>query len=130
MKNEIKLHLHKYIFYYIVAIILFPFVFSLCFNFVRDYLKSKEPHVFDYDDFLNEAYKIDPSIFQFKNEDEAIIEMTRLKGPITDGIHSIGLGLSQYTEEQDECIGYIIARRKKDNTFDYDYSHVCDMIDF
>ncbi len=130
MKNEIKLYLHKYIFYYIIVIIIFPFIFLLGFNFIRDYLDSKKPYVFDYADVLDEAYRIDPSIFEFKNDKEAVIEMSRLAKPITNGIESIGFGSSHYTEEQDECAGYIIARRKKDNTFDYDYSHICDMIDF
>ena len=33
------------------------------------------------------------------------------------------------TKEQDQCVGYIIVKKHK-NKLNYDYSHICDMLDY
>ena len=131
MHKKVILHFHKYIFYYIVFFPLFVIfvIFTIC--FIKDnYENKRKEHDYSYyNDTLLEIYRIDPTIFQFQNDTTAIIEVSDLLGDITNGKETIGFGEIPFTKEQDQCVGYIIAK-KKENGFLFDYSHICDMVDY
>jgi len=38
-------------------------------------------------------------------------------------------GIVPLTKEQDQCVGYIIAKKENDQ-LTFDYSHICDMVDY
>lgn len=129
--NNIKLHLKKYFIYDILVIILFIGINKLAISLYNDYQNNKNSkNDFSYyDSVLNDIYIIDPTIFNFNENDIAIIEMSDLLKPITNGKDTLYFGEGPMTKEQDQCVGYIIVK-KKQGKFDYDYSHICDMLDY
>lgn len=129
--NNTKLHLKKYFIYDILVIILFIGINKLAISLYNDYQNNKNSkNDFSYyDSVLNDIYIIDPTIFNFNENDIAIIEMSDLLKPITNGKDTLYFGEGPMTKEQDQCVGYIIVKKKQDK-FDYDYSHICDMLDY
>lgn len=79
--------------------------------------------------FGQRLYKIDPTIFDFNEDNIAIVEMNDLLKPITNGKDTTYFGEIPMTKEQDQCVGYIIVKKHK-NKLNYDYSHICDMLDY
>lgn len=129
--SNIKLHLQKYFIYDILAILLLIGVNILIFSLYHDYQNnqhSKNDFSY-YDESLDEIYKIDSTIFKFDENNIAIVEMSDLLKPITNGKDTIYFGEVPMTKEQDECVGYIIVKKQNDK-LTYDYSHICDMLDY
>ncbi len=129
--NNIKLHLQKYFIYDILAVILFIGISKFVINLYNDHQTNVhlENDFSYYNSTLDEIYKIDPSIFKFDENNIAIVEMSNLLKPITNGTDTIFFGEVPMTKEQDQCVGYIIVKRN-DNKLSYDYSHICDMLDY
>ena len=48
---------------------------------------------------------------------------------VTNGKDTMSFGTIPLTKEQDECVGYIIVKKNNEN-FEFDYSHICDMVDY
>lgn len=125
-----KLHLNKYIFYYIIGFIILIFINYLIITLYNDYqINKKNEYDFSYlDSTLNDIYNMDPSLFKF-NGNEAILEMNDLLKPITNGNDTLIFGEVPINKEQDQCVGYIIVKKINDS-FKYDYSHICDKVDY
>ncbi len=129
--KRIKLHLHKYFFHDILALVIFIVIIIILVKLIisYNYNKQSENDYSGYDNFIYQAYEIKPSMFNFNEDNIAILKMDDLVNPITNGKASIVFGTIPLTKEQDECMGYIIVKRNKDK-FDIDYSHMCDMLDY
>ena len=55
--------------------------------------------------------------------------MSDLLKPITNGKDTMYFGEIPITKEQDQCVGYIIVE-KINEKLKFDYSHLCDMVDY
>ena len=129
--NNIRLHFHKYIFYYILAIAIFFIISVICVRLYNDYQISKNAtyDFYGYDSFMNEVYRIKPSLFEFDDHGIAKVEMNDLLKPISNGKDTIYFGEVPLTKEQDQCVGYILVKLEN-GLFKYDYSHLCEMVDY
>ncbi len=129
--HKLKLHFQKYGFYDIAAIFLFILLSFVSFKLYNDWQNNKknEYDFTNYDSTMLEIYKINPSLFKFNNKEIAIIEMKDLLKPITNGKDTIYFGEVPMTKNQDQCMGYIIVK-KKNNKLKFNYSHLCDMLDY
>jgi len=131
MNKKLKLHIQKYIFYDVFFFIIFIGISYIIFRFYNDYQENKKSR-YDfsiYNDTLIEMYDIDPTIFEFNEDNIAIVEMnTLIEEPITDGKQTMHFGEIPINENQDQCVGYIIIK-KENEEFSFDYSHLCDMVD-
>lgn len=131
MIKKIKLHVQKYIFYDIFAIIIFIGLNILMINFLNDYQENKKAEL-DYSIYnqtLIDAYKINPNIFKFDDNNIAIVKMDDLLVPITNGKDTMYFGVVPLTDKQDQCVGYFIVEKVNDE-LKIDSSHICDMIDY
>ena len=129
--NNFKLHLHKYFFYYLLAIFLFFLITFIGVKLYNAYQinKKTEYDFSSYDSFMNEVYVINPNLFKFDSNGIAKVEMNDLLKPITNGKDTIYFGVVPLTKDQDQCVGYIIVE-KNNEILEYDYSHLCDMVDY
>lgn len=91
--------------------------------------KKTEYDFSNYDNFMNDVYNINPNLFEFDSNGIAYVEMNDLLKPITNGKDTIYFGVIPLTKEQDQCVGYIIVK-KEIGILKFDYSHLCDMIDY
>lgn len=131
MIKNIKIHIQKYVFYDILAIFIFIGINILMFNLINDYQENKRAEL-DYSNFDNtikEAYKINPSLFKFDENNVAILKMDDLLAPITNGKDTMYFGIVPLTHEQDQCVGYFVIKKIQDE-LQIDSSHICDMIDY
>lgn len=69
------------------------------------------------------------SLFKFDDNGFAKVEMKDLLKPITNGKDTVYFGVVLLTSEQDQCVGYIIVEKYNDD-LKFDYSHLCDIIDY
>lgn len=134
MMKRIKLHLHKYFFYDILAIGIFILITIVFIKFIHDSNINKqiEKDYSDYDNAIYQLYELKPSMFDFDENDIAVLKMDDLVKPVIneEGIYEIiSQTMIRLTKDQDQCMGYIIVKRNN-NKFDIDYSHICDMIDY
>lgn len=129
--NNFKLHLHKYFFYDLLAIFLFFLITFIGIKLYNAYQinKKTEYDFSSYDSFMNEVYVINPNLFKFDSNGIAKVEMNDLLKPITNGKDTIYFGVVPLTKDQDQCVGYIIVK-KNNEILEYDYSHLCDMVDY
>ncbi len=129
--NNFKLHLHKYFFYDLLAIFLFFLITFIGIKLYNAYQinKKTEYDFSSYDNFMNEVYVINPNLFKFDSNGIAKVEMNDLLKPITNGKDTIYFGVVPLTKDQDQCVGYIIVE-KNNEILEYDYSHLCDMVDY
>lgn len=131
--SSIKLHFQKYILYYLIALVPLILIYMLIRNLVADYMlnKSLEDDYSSYEDLVSQVYEEYPSLFKFDDSDIAIIKMDNLILGIqtSNESHQWASGLF-FTEEQDQCVGYIIVTKLNSNKLDVDTSHICDMIDY
>ena len=129
--NNFKLHLHKYFFYDLLAIFLFFLITFIGIKLYNAYQinKKTEYDFSSYDNFMNEVYVINPSLFKFDSNGIAKVEMNDLLKPITNGKDTIYFGVVPLTKDQDQCVGYIIVEKNNEN-LEFDYSHLCDMVDY
>lgn len=129
--NNFKLHLHKYFFYDLLAIFLFFLITFIGIKLYNAYQinKKTEYDFSSYDSFMNEVYIINPNLFKFDSNGIAKVEMNDLLKPITNGKDTIYFGVVPLTKDQDQCVGYIIVE-KNNEILEYDYSHLCDMVDY
>ena len=129
--NNFKLHLHKYFFYDLLAIFLFFLITFIGIKLYNAYQinKKTEYDFSSYDSFMNEIYIINPNLFKFDSNGIAKVEMNDLLKPITNGKDTIYFGVVPLTKDQDQCVGYIIVK-KKNEILEFDYSHLCDMVDY
>ena len=129
--NNFKLHLHKYFFYDLLAIFLFFLITFIGVKLYNAYQinKKTEYDFSSYDSFMNEVYVINPNLFKFDSNGIAKVEMNDLLKPITNGKDTIYFGVVPLTKDQDQCVGYIIVE-KNNEILEYDYSHLCDMVDY
>ena len=131
MNDKIKLHFQKYMFYDLLAIFLAIFISFFVIKLYNDYEENKKSE-YDfsfYNSSLIEAYNIDPSLFKFNEDNVAILEVSDLLKPITNGTDTMYFDSIPLTKEQDQCVGYIVVKKENDS-FKFDYSHICDMIDY
>ena len=91
--------------------------------------KKTEYDFSSYDSFMNEVYVINPNLFKFDSNGIAKVEMNDLLKPITNGKDTIYFGVVPLTKDQDQCVGYIIVE-KNNEILEFDYSHLCDMVDY
>ncbi|MBO5004121.1 MAG: hypothetical protein J6D03_02500 [Clostridia bacterium] len=129
--NNFKLHLHKYFFYDLLAIFLFILISFIGIKLYNAYQINKkiEYDFSSYDSFMYEVYNINPNLFKFDSNGIAKVEMNDLLRPITNGKDTIYFGVVPLTKEQDQCVGYIIVEKTNDD-LKFDYSHLCDMVDY
>ncbi len=129
--KKIRLHLHKYIFYYVIGIIIFIIFCFILSKLTKDYNlnKQSESDFSSYEETVKELYKKRPDKFKFNNKGTFVIKVEDLLEKEGNTLPSIPQTAIKFTSEQDECVGYIIVR-KKNNDINVDTSHVCDMIDF
>ena len=129
--NNFKLHLHKYFFYDLLAIFLFFLITFIGVKLYNAYQinKKTEYDFSSYDSFMNVVYVINPNLFKFDSNGIAKVEMNDLLKPITNGKDTIYFGVVPLTKDQDQCVGYIIVK-KKNEILEFDYSHLCDMVDY
>lgn len=129
--NNFKLHLHKYFFYDLLAIFLFFLITFIGIKLYNAYQinKKTEYDFSSYDSFMNEVYVINPNLFKFDSNGIAKVEMNDLLKPITNGKDTIYFGVVPLTKDQDQCVGYIIVE-KNNEILEFDYSHLCDMVDY
>lgn len=129
--NNIKLHLHKYFFYDLLAIFLFIILSWLGIKLYNDYqINKKLENDFSYfDRSMMQIYDVNPSLFKFDDNGVAKVEMKDLLKPITNGEDTVYFGVVPLTSQQDQCVGYIIVEKYNDD-LKFDYSHLCDMIDY
>ena len=129
--NNFKLHLHKYFFYDLLAIFLFFLITFIGIKLYNAYQinKKTEYDFSSYDNFMNEVYVINPNLFKFDSNGIAKVEMNNLLKPITNGKDTIYFGVVPLTKDQDQCVGYIIVE-KNNEILEFDYSHLCDMVDY
>ena len=129
--NNFKLHLHKYFFYDLLAIFLFFLITFIGIKLYNAYQinKKTEYDFSSYDSFMNEVYIINPNLFKFDSNGIAKVEMNDLLKPITNGKDTIYFGVVPLTKDQDQCVGYIIVE-KNNEILEFDYSHLCDMVDY
>lgn len=129
--NNFKLHLHKYFFYDLLAIFLFFLITLIGIKLYNAYQinKKTEYDFSSYDNFMNEVYVINPNLFKFDSNGIAKVEMNDLLKPITNGKDTIYFGVVPLTKDQDQCVGYIIVE-KNNEILEFDYSHLCDMVDY
>ena len=129
--NNFKLHLHKYFFYDLLAIFLFFLITFIGIKLYNAYQinKKTEYDFSSYDNFMNEVYVINPNLFKFDSNEIAKVEMNDLLKPITNGKDTIYFGVVPLTKDQDQCVGYIIVE-KNNEILEFDYSHLCDMVDY
>ena len=125
------MHISKFLFYDILAIAFFVVSNMIIIRIVNDYKENKllKNDFSNYNLTIEEAYRIDPSLFNFDEDGIAIIKIDDLLKPITNGKDTIYFGVVPLTKEQDQCVGYIIVKKKKDD-LDIDTSHMCDIIDY
>ena len=128
MIRNIKLHIQKYFFYDILAIIIFIVINILMFKLVNDLYETKKSE-YDYSDIIEKIYEIDPSLFKFNSNDIAIVKMDDFLEPITNGKDTIYFADVPLTKNQDQCVGYFIIKKVNDELM-VDSSHICDMIDY
>lgn len=128
MIRNIKLHIQKYFFYDILAIIIFIVINILMFKLVNDLYEAKKSE-YDYSDIIEKIYEIDPSLFKFNANDIAIVKMDDFLEPITNGKDTIYFADIPLTKNQDQCVGYFIIK-KVNSELQIDSSHICDMIDY
>ena len=129
--NNFKLHLHKYFFYDLLTIFLFFLITFIGIKLYNAYQinKKTEYDFSSYDNFMNEVYVINPNLFKFDSNGIAKVEMNDLLKPITNGKDTIYFGVVPLTKDQDQCVGYIIVE-KNNEILEFDYSHLCDMVDY
>lgn len=130
-KNAFWNHIGKYFNAYIGFAILLIVGNMVVYNIIRGYNESKQEGRYSLESVINDAYKIDPSILNFDDNNTAILKMDTLLLGVSNGKDSLQLASSSYTEDFDECVGYIIVKRDENSTkFIIDESHICDMIDY
>ncbi len=129
--RNIKLHIKKYFFYDVLALIIFICINILMFNLISDLYENKKSE-YDYsiyDETIKQIYEIDPSLFKFDENNIATIKMDDFLEPITNGKDTLSFGLVPLTKDQDQCVGYFIIK-KVNGELEIDSSHICDMIDY
>lgn len=129
--RNIKLHIKKYFFYDVLALIIFICISVLMFNLIND-LYENEKSKYDYsiyDETIKKIYEIDPSLFKFDENNIATIKMDDFLEPITNGKDTLSFGIVPLTKDQDQCVGYFIIK-KVNGELEIDSSHICDMIDY
>lgn len=102
-------------------------------KFFNDFneVKRLESDYSIYKDGVENAYRIDSSLFIFDDNNTAIIKVDTLLNKISNGRDSMeGIGIIPQTKEQDQCVGYIIVKKNENDILDIDMSHMCDMIDY
>jgi len=130
-KNAFWNYIGKYFNAYLGFAILFVVGNMVAYNIIRGYNESKNEDRYSLESVIYDAYKIDPSILNFDENNTAILKMDTLLLGVSNGKDSLQLANSSYTKDFDECVGYIIV--KKDKTSQkliIDESHICDMIDY
>ena len=131
MIRNIKLHIKKYFFYDVLALIIFICINILMFNLISDLYENKKSE-YDYsiyDETIKQIYGIDPSLFKFDENNIATVKMDDFLEPITNGKDTLSFGLVPLTKDQDQCVGYFIIK-KVNGELEIDSSHICDMIDY
>ena len=129
--RNIKLHIKKYFFYDVLALIIFICINILMFNLINDLYENKKSE-YDYsiyDETIRQIYEIDPSLFKFDENNIATVKMDDFLEPITNGKDTLSFGLVPLTKDQDQCVGYFIIK-KVNGELEIDSSHICDMIDY
>lgn len=134
MNKKIKLHLHKYVFYDVLLIIITLIITYILSCLTRDTLDNykNNTNYSNYEEYIYKAYKDNPSLFIFDENNEAKIKVEDLlqkqdsDGNITGYIPITAIN---FTKKQDQCLGYIIVK-KVDDDLQIDTSHICDMIDY
>ena len=129
--RNIKLHIKKYFFYDVLALIIYICINILMFNLISDLYENKKSE-YDYsiyDETIKQIYEIDPSLFKFDEHNIATIKMDDFLEPITNGKDTLSFGLVPLTKDQDQCVGYFIIK-KVNGELEIDSSHICDMIDY
>ena len=124
-------HIGKYFNTYIGTIILFIAINVLAYNLIVGYNETLSEEQSSLKDAIYEAYRIDPTILDFNEDNVAILKLDVLLLGVSNSKENIQLSNSSYTDDFDECVGYIILK-KQDSTqkIDIDESHICDMIDY
>lgn len=131
MIRNIKLHIKKYFFYDVLALIIFICINILMFNLISDLYENKKSE-YDYsiyDETIKQIYEIDQSLFKFDENNIATIKIDDFLEPITNGKDTLSFGLVPLTKDQDQCVGYFIIK-KVNGELEIDSSHICDMIDY
>lgn len=126
MNKKMKYHLNKYIFYDVLAVILF-IVFTITLFSLKHSIDENNKATYDYshfDSYINMAYKISPELFQFDEDKTCELNLEEIEQALGDTYFSIPM-----TSNLDECVGNVIIKREK-NELIFDYSHICKMRDY
>lgn len=137
MIQKIKLHIQKYIFYDIFAVILFILFNIILFKFIHDYKENKDlkNDFTSYEISIKEAYNNGKLTINFDDNNIGIIKVddlitsTNCNNDICDNpiINQMSI---RFNKDLDQCVGYIIVEKLTNNELSIDTSHICDMIDY
>ncbi|MDD3453006.1 MAG: hypothetical protein PHN42_01845 [Bacilli bacterium] len=126
MNKKIKYHLHKYIFYDLLAIIIFV-IFTTTLISLKYSIDENNKATYDYtrfDYYINIVYKNKPELFFFDEEGKYELNLEEIQQALGNVYFSIPM-----TSSLDECVGNVIVK-KEDNNLTFDYSHICEMRDY
>lgn len=125
MIHKVHQHFREYFLYDILILFLLIVINIGIICIVKNFNERKEKNN-DYsyfNDDIDLIYKEHPEIFSFDQNNLTKISLEYLEE------NSSTLFLIPMTAELDECVGNIIIK-KENNQLIYDYSHICDMIDY
>ena len=131
MKSSLKTHFKRYLFYYILLVLLLIPLSILIVAFIRDFKlyledKNKLP---DYTSEVKQLYEINPDLFQFDQNNTFILKMDYLlETKIDDKIIRI-VRRPQVNDNFEQCVGYLIVKNINNN-ITVNNSHICDIIDY
>lgn len=126
MNKKIKYHLQKYIFYDVLAIIIFV-IFTTTLISLKYSIDENNKATYDYtrfDYYINIVYKNKPELFFFDEEGKYELNLEEIQQALGNVYFSIPM-----TSSLDECVGNVIVK-KEDNNLTFDYSHICEMRDY
>lgn len=113
----------------LITILLITIVISISSISIILINKNKESFNYSYTEMVKRAYKIDPSILEFDNNNKAILKVDTLIKGVKNKNSSFNYDGILFTKDFDQCVGYFIVT-KIDKAIDVDLSHICDMIDY
>lgn len=135
--NKIKAHFQKYIFYDIVGMIILLIMIILVLKFIHDYKEVEQSRY----DFTNYEIAIQNAVrngilkIDFDQNNISILKVDDLmRNNDCDkencNMEIIPQTAIEFTDNQDQCVGYIIIEKLDNDDLKIDTSHVCDMIDY
>ncbi len=106
------------------------FIFQIIITMKNDKKKNDKIINNSYNEAITQAYKINPSILNFDENNEAILSIEKLLYGVSNGTENFSFGNITHNEKHDACVGYFIVTKNQDATLSVDNTHICDMVDY